>query len=102
MWLAKARAHAGILQPGESFALKPQPDIDVEHERPVVITPHPGDVFLASPARGVFNIRNERASSTPYVFLIVPKRAVEIGSLRWDTIAGEALGLIRKLVEKKT
>jgi len=98
--LRSARTKAGVLQPGHAQLVKVVPAIDSSLERPLILSPRSGAVTLRSAlpndSSGGVLVENSSQYTVPFLFAVVPKTFVDLGSLPWSSLAAEFIRVLTR------
>jgi hypothetical protein len=100
LMLRNARTKAGVLRPGSAQLVKPKPPVDDSLERPMILSGRSGSVTLRSAlpneSSGGIWVQNESAFTVPFLFVVVPKTFVDMGSLPWKSLAAEFVRVLTR------
>jgi len=93
-----ARSAAGVLRPGSAQLVKVTPPISDATEKPLVLSPATGSITLRSvrpndSSEGVW-VENSTNRTVPFLFVVVPKTLVDLGSLPWKALYTEFMRVL--------
>lgn len=98
--LRNARTRAGVLRPGSAQLVKVTPGIDDTAERPLILSARSRSITLRSvlpnDSSGGVWVENESAFTVPFLFVVVPKTFVDLGSLPWKSLAAEFVRVLTR------
>lgn len=74
-----------MLKPNDSIEITFDPGF-VEGERPIAITPNPGDVFLSPAGINTVRVTNATNRTIGFVVAVVPDKYVHLGMIPWAQV----------------
>jgi hypothetical protein len=95
-WQDRYRPRAGLLKPGDAVTLSIKPSI-LGTERPVVISPRPGDIAITKVLPTEVEVKNMADRTVPFLLVIVPVNMVAVGMVPWREVVRRAPEIIKRV-----